>query len=220
MPSYKTLKVSEILLDEENARHEFITEQSSIIKYLVKNEGIKPLAKDISEHGLSPIDLIAVINNSGHYIAVEGNRRLCALILLNNPAKHQATSKYFYGLAESGTNIPSEIICKEFDSRKDVNLWIERKHEGEQGGIGTKSWSPEGKQRHNSKNNKADINTMAIELFKYAKEKKIVPNGTDGPILTTATRYLGNKYFRNMIGIVSTMKSKDISINVSPKTLI
>ena len=111
MSKITQIQVLDIYLDTENPRHEHIDDQEKIIEYLVSKEKIKPLAKDIASNGASPIELFAVLEDgNGRYIALEGNRRLCALILLNDPMKSPNSDRsYFQKLAKS---MSSRIIVK------------------------------------------------------------------------------------------------------------
>ena len=57
---------------------------------LLGKEKVRKLAEDIATKGISPLDRLGVtahpkVNDS--YVAVEGNRRLCALKLLADPEK-------------------------------------------------------------------------------------------------------------------------------------
>lgn len=87
----QTVLLSRIYLDPENPRHETLPDEPSIIKHLVAKEGVRPLAKDIAEAGgTSPIDLIALVQHpkvKNAYVVVEGNRRICALKLLQDADK-------------------------------------------------------------------------------------------------------------------------------------
>ncbi len=79
------------------------------------------MAKDIAEHGLNPLELLALITlddtKAGYYVS-EGNRRICAIKLLNDPelapAKHRKT---FEKIAENieaivGDNLHSISIIQ------------------------------------------------------------------------------------------------------------
>jgi hypothetical protein len=212
------LNVLDIYLDKRNPRHDPIGDQAEIIKHLVKNEHIKQLAKDIAKNGLSPIELFAVVKDkSGNFIAVEGNRRLCASILLNDPKlSPDGDLSYFERLITKDAKIPSIVNCIQFDSREDADIWIERRHEGEQGGIGTKQWSADQKTRHNRHLSKPDPNALALSLLEYASASGFIPSKQEdkNKLLTTASRYLGNPLFRETIGVVSARSEADVVINV------
>ncbi|MGZ4160849.1 MAG: hypothetical protein ACXWAT_01985 [Methylobacter sp.] len=210
------LNVLDIYLDTQNPRHDPINDQAEIIKHLVKKESIKNLAKDIAAYGLSPIDLFAVIKDeSNNFIVVEGNRRLCALTLLNDPKlSPEGDVVYFKGLRTAKTKIPSKVNCMQFTSRDAANIWIERRHGGEQDGRGTKQWSADQKTRHNRRLLKPDANALANSILEYASESGLLPKVREDKILTTASRYLGNPDFRKTIGVVSSRSEANVVINV------
>lgn len=210
------LNVLDIYLDKQNPRHDPINDQAEIIKHLVKNESIKVLAKDIATNGLSPIELFAVVKDeSKNYIAVEGNRRLCALTLLNDPELSPVGDVvYFKRLKTDDANIPSKVSCIQFATREDADIWIERRHEGEQKGKGTKQWSSDQKTRHNRRLLKSDPNALANSILEYASEAGLLPSVREDKILTTASRYLGNPDFRKTIGVVSSRSEANVVINV------
>ena len=85
------VKLNQIYLDLNNPRHDPLDSEQDAIAHLVANSNIKVLAKHISEIGsTSPLELMALVPNpkvKNGYITAEGNRRLCALKLLNDPDK-------------------------------------------------------------------------------------------------------------------------------------
>lgn len=97
-----SVRVLDLYLDSKNPRHEPISDREKIIEHLVRTEKIKALAKDISEKGISPLDLPAIIKDGkGNFVVVEGNRRICALTLLNDPELSPEGDKtYFTNLSE------------------------------------------------------------------------------------------------------------------------
>ena len=215
MSVIKPIPISKLLLDVENPRHGPITEQSAIVEYLVKNAKVKQLASDIVEKGVSPIDLLAVVDHdSTHYIAVEGNRRLCALVLLNNTELcPQSESKFFKNLSKGGT-VPDSINAVVFDSREEANIWIERRHSGEQNGMGTLQWDAVQKTRWNKYRERKDPNALALEVLEYAKRRKFISEDDVKKTLTTATRYLSNPLFRKTVGIITSSNDPDPVLNV------
>jgi len=210
------LNVLDIYLDTQNPRHDPLNDQVEIINHLVKKESIKNLAQDIATYGLSPIDLFAVVKDeSNNFIVVEGNRRLCALTLLNDPKlSPEGDVVYFKRLRTAKSKIPSKVNCMQFTSREAANIWIERRHGGEQDGRGTKQWSADQKTRHNRRLLKPDANALANSILEYASESGLLPIEREDKILTTASRYLGNPDFRKTIGVVSSRSEANVVINV------
>lgn len=84
---WETLSVGELELDVQNPRHEPVTSQRDAILEIIANQRqrLVVLAGDIKEHGLNPTKRMMVIENGKRYTVVEGNRRLTAIKLLNNP---------------------------------------------------------------------------------------------------------------------------------------
>ena len=210
------LNVLDIYLDDENPRHEPIRDQPKIFSYLVEDEMVKPLARDISKEGLSPLELPAVMQDQdGEYIALEGNRRLCASKLLNDPEKAPESSRgYFKKLAKEAVHIPKKVRCIVFDNREEADVWLDRRHNGQQGGIGVKGWDTEQKNRRNLRNKKADQNALAQTLLDYGRDRGFLKK-IEKKIVTTAARYLGNPYFRKSAGIITSRSDADVVINVS-----
>lgn len=213
------LKVLDIYLDPLNPRHEELSTQEQIISHLVKKEKVKNLAKDIARNGTSPIELLAVIREkTGQYTAVEGNRRLCALTLLNDPSRapgHKEIESFKKISDENKENIPKKINCIIFKNRKDADLWIERRHKGAQDGVGAREWDSQQKTRHNVRKSNPDTNSLAAGLIDYAVASGFISKENKEKILTTASRYLGNPHFRSTLGIVSGRSDSEIVINVT-----
>jgi hypothetical protein len=214
-----TVPLNKIYLDNENPRHEPIDNESEIIKTLIKDEKVKKLASDIASSGsTSPLERMAAIHHStakNSFIAVEGNRRLCALKLLSDPdlAATEADKRYFNGLKNK---LPSPITMLEvvlFDDRDDARHWIELRHEGEQDGVGTRSWDTNQKARFNRQgSNKSNPNILSSLLIEYALHRSLINQEEHDKIsLTTLTRYLSNPLFRHIVGLVS---NKDLEIDV------
>lgn len=212
----RQLPITKIDLDLLNPRHDTnIDTQEKIISHLVMKDQVKALAKDIAENGISPIDLIAVIENeNGRYTVVEGNRRICALTLLNKPNKSLTANKYFKRLKESSTKIPKEIECLIFENRADADIWIERKHSGKQDGKGTSDWDAEQKTRFNTRRGKADKNALAQAILDYSVDNGFYPEDDTKGILTTVTRYVSNPYFRSTFGIRSKSTNNEITLDI------
>lgn len=214
----KQVALKDIYLDSNNPRHNPINSEKAIIAQLLKTENVKKLAKHITTEGTtSPLENIGVYPSTdkpGSYIVAEGNRRICALKLLNKPelASEEADIAYFKKL--SGTfNRTSKIDTIVFDSRVEAEPWMELRHGGEQDGVGLNPWDPTQKTRFNGQRGKKDPNAQALMLIDYAESKELVKSELLEKIkLTTVTRFLGNPVFRNMLGLKN---KSDLKIQVS-----
>ncbi|MFC3033285.1 hypothetical protein ACFOEE_12210 [Pseudoalteromonas fenneropenaei] len=211
-----TLNVLDIYLDQKNPRHAPLNAQSDIVEKLIQKEQVKQLARDIAENGVSPLEMTAVIKDeSGRFIVVEGNRRTCALRLLNDPKSAPNTHvSYFTKLAKNSEKIPKKITCQLFDSREDADIWIERRHSGTQDGIGAKQWNSDQKTRFNTSREKRDDNALASAILDFAVLQGFVPEEREDKILTTAARFLGNPFFRKTLGIISSRSHAYVELNV------
>lgn len=116
---------------------------------LLKEFGTKiiGLARSIAEHGLNPTESWAIVHEDNKYVVLEGNRRLVACRLLDNPRKapDPETAATFErikrGVRTTGSYLnPS---CVKFEHRADARYWIHLKHHGAGSGEGTAAWGPE-----------------------------------------------------------------------------
>lgn len=202
----RNIHITQLLLDPENPRHNVIKNQPEIIKQLLKTEQIYNLAKDIAKQGsLSPLEIIGVlpVKKGEDYIVLEGNRRICACLLLNNPdlcSSEQLTKKF--KVLQKNNDYPSELSCVIFKSRKHADHWIQLRHEGQQDGIGTKTWDVSQKARYSEKRGRKNPNIQATKLLDYAIANGIISRNEKGDFsITTLQRYLNNPLVRNIFGI-------------------
>jgi hypothetical protein len=213
----RTIELSRIYLDTENPRHDPIDNEASIIAHLLANENVKALAKHIADHGsTSPLERIGLVEHpkvKGAFVALEGNRRVCALKLLNDPDKadSETNKNYFRTLASNmASAIPKELEVVVFHNVPAARPWISLRHEGEQGGVGTKAWKPEQKARFNSMGEeKNNPNIQALLLIGYARENNLLPVTELAKLsITTLTRYLSNPVFRSTVGLADNKSLK------------
>jgi hypothetical protein len=207
------IPVERIFLDLANPRHKPYETQAEVIEYLCRAEYVYELAKDIAKVGLNPLELFAVLPlaSSGRrppasYVVAEGNRRMCALKLLHDPELAPASlRKAFVKLAEKAPQF-DEVLGVAFDTQAQVNIWLERIHNGPQGGIGRKTWNPEQKTRHFGDKK----NVVAQSVLDYAEGKGFISADARKGKLTTAQRYLSNPLVRESLGVDSS-NIEDIS---------
>jgi hypothetical protein len=199
--SPQSYSFDKLFLDKTNPRHDPYQSEKDVIEYLCNNELIVPLAKDIRANGLNPVDVLAIIPNRGTdtYTIIEGNRRLCALKLLNDPAlspiKHRSD---LIKLSKGWEGIIS-LSCVEFPNRNSAKKWLNRIHGGLQAGIGRKSWNAEQKTRFTD----SQKNKPAQAFLDYAVKRGFLSEEERKKKITTVTRFLSNKIFRDYLGIDS-----------------
>lgn len=155
MPRLRTTRteaeVGDLLLDLDNPRTGTVDGQSEALESIIKLNGqhFRNMMLSIKENDLDPGDSFYVIINDDDedsYIVVDGNRRLAALKILNNPNLLDGTK-----LGDSakkrlrdavGSFEPIEPVnCVVFESREDANEWIERRHGKGLEGEGRITWA-------------------------------------------------------------------------------
>lgn len=209
------IDLKRVFLDLENPRHEPYLNEGQVIEYLCRSENVYPLAKDIVKVGLNPLEMFAVIPDDGEhddttYTVAEGNRRLCALKLLDDPERAPPKlRKAFQELGDVWSGLES-INCIVFPDRDSVKMWLSRIHEGEQGGIGRRKWDADQTARHSG----ISKNKTALALLDYAEAEKLITTQQRKGKLTTVQRYLVSPLVREALGIDST-NINDISRNRS-----
>jgi hypothetical protein len=200
------IPISSLFLDLENPRFEPVRDEAAAITHLAKDEKVAALAEDmIQQKGLNPLETIGVLlaSNKGQkerYTVLEGNRRICAVKLLNDPdlAPPSLRSR-FVKLAARWKEVKSlDVIA--FTSRDEAKPWLERLHEGEKDGVGRKRWDSRQKQRFIG----SGKNAQAMELLEIAEKEGWVTKGETDGILTTVQRFLNNPVLRNQLGIEGT----------------
>ena len=193
------IQLDKIFLDLKNPRHIPYQSEVETIKYLCENEDIFNLAKDIALYGLNPLENLAVVKDdkTGTYVVAEGNRRLCAIKLLNDPYRApQKFQKKFLELSSNWENI-SELEVIVIEDEENVDLWLTRIHAGQQQGIGRRQWDSEQKTRHFGDSKK----TLAQLLLDYAEKEGLLTTDTRRGKLSVVQRFLTNHDFKNLIGI-------------------
>jgi hypothetical protein len=208
----ETILVNQLVLYLENPRHVPLGNEAETIAALCAKEDVLPLLKDIKKVGLSPLENFAIFPaakraanpRSQKYFAAEGNRRVCALKLLNDPDLAPAPlRKQVTKLASDWVPIRnvSAVIFKSFD---EVRPWLQRIHNGQNGGIGRKQWNADQKTRFdgNSKN------SLAQAILDYAEQENMLTAEQRERKLTTVERFISNPIFRDALGIARDSEEK------------
>lgn len=202
LQSAKMVDFDRVILNLTNPRHEPFASQDEAIDFLCRHEYVYDLAKDVAKVGLNPLELFALLPSTKKgrrktYVVGEGNRRLCALMLLNDPELAPPKERArFRELAADWAPVP-ELFAIVFDTQDDIDQWIERIHGGLQGGIGRKTWNAEQKTRFTGDRK----NIIAQAILDYAENRKMISPEERKGKLTTAQRFLSNVTFREVLGI-------------------
>lgn len=204
------IAVSRLHLNLNNPRHEPVSSEAEAIAALCDDEMIAELAKDIVERGaLSPLEVLGVIpmeGNPGHFVSVEGNRRTCALIVVNDPSRAPEAIRPQLRALSSRANLPKEVKVFVFADEAEAQQWIQLRHLGAQGGAGTKDWTAiqQNRAAGGSKGAAAHANTLAVSVLdRLVARGALTPQQRKQVNLTTITRYLGTPGVRAILGLGS-----------------
>lgn len=200
-----SVALTHLHLDLENPRYEGITDEAAAAAYLLRYEKVEGLAKDIVERGdVSPLERLAAIpmeGVAGHFVMVEGNRRLCALKMLRDPASAPTppSRKMFEALAKRIQTPPSTLSLVVFDTRELARQWIALRHSGAQGGAGTRPWNSTQSSRFAHQDTP---NRLALAVLDRATQAGWITQQERKAIaLTTLTRYLSSPVIRSVLGL-------------------
>ena len=211
--STTTIPVGQLLLDTENPRHPRVASQNEAILALIEEQGprLVKLAEDLATNGASPTEVMVVMKRRGtsNYTVLEGNRRLAAVRLLNNPAIAKGTKfeQDFARLAKGDkAALPTEFECWIAHSREEARPWIRLRHTGTASGVGLVPWAPRQIQRFElnpeTHAGKASMFIDSVEKA-YPKNQSLLDNlqKISDERLTTLGRLLAEPEFRKRLGL-------------------
>lgn len=202
--------VLKILLNRENPRHTPKDNQAEIIEHLVADEEVYNLARHLSQNGFNPLEVTAVFRDEdGNLVVAEGNRRICAAQLINDPNKAPASARAkFKTLANEAKADVTKVMVREFSDYDTARPWLQILHDGEQDGVGRRQWSPTQKSRATMRKS---TDALAVALLDHAEAAGwIAPEDRADILLSTVTRYLANPEVRAALGLSSTATSPQI----------
>jgi hypothetical protein len=210
------IDIDRIFLYEENPRHERIESEPEIIEHLCKDEQVYNLARSISEAGSNPLALLGLVELPGsgkkkNYQAWEGNRRICAIKLLNDPDRAPPhLRKDFTRLSTASDHVPIKSINSVvFDDHDDIKFWMGIIHDGAQAGVGLLDWNADQKARHFGGSSR---NRVALAVLDAAEQMEFITKEERDGKLTTAQRFLNSGVVREAIGIDSS-NPDDVTFN-------
>ncbi len=210
MASFETFKLSELRLDEDNYRTGHVDGQRGAIQAIISNQKQKlvNLAKDIlSQGGISPGEPIWVVRGTGFgsYIVVEGNRRVTALKLLDNPLLADGTTieRQIRELAAQFAAHPiRELTGVVFASLAEAEPWRRRRHLNSGSGVGLEPWDTLAKGRADRDHGKHSRRVLTVyEYLQDASDDwRDIATTLDGR-WTTVERVLNSAPMKDVLGI-------------------
>lgn len=214
MATRKTLKITDLLVNHENPRFDNPADsQREAIKHMVNEQEkrILRLAADIAEFGLNPLEQICVTptDDDDIYLVLEGNRRVTALKLLQNPdilpvSEFSSFNKQFKQLATKiDKSVFENLDCIVFENETEAEKWIELKHTGPNEGRGTVEW--ENKQKDYFNERVKGKTSIALQMIRYIKDSsqidQDIKDNADNLPGTTLTRIFGSSPIQDALGI-------------------
>jgi hypothetical protein len=142
---------------------------------------------------------------------MEGNRRVCAVKLLNDPDLAPAhLRKDFARLAQESAHVPiGEINAVVFADHDDLKYWMGIIHGGAQAGIGRLDWDAQQKERHFG----TGRNRVALAILDLAEQLEFISKEERSGKITTAQRFLNRAMVKEALGIDDTSNPADITYN-------
>lgn len=209
--STKSLLIDDLRLDLSNPRIADATSQRDALQKIIDDQDVKlvALAESIAEEGLNPMDRLLVLASTderGKFIVIEGNRRLAALKILQNPAVltgldvRQSIQKRLEALAVGfNANSVEPIDCFEVAAREDGAMWIQQRHTGENAGRGIVDWSGIATARFRGNDPALQALDFVIRHGSLSdKEKEDIANRFP---ISTLDRLLSTPAVRKIIGL-------------------
>lgn len=142
-----SVPLDNILLDTSNPRIRTGTNQQDCIdKVMRKQAQMLTLVKSIAEDGLGtmPILLYKDPKKKNEWVVKDGNRRITALKILNNPSlcSDITTRRKIEAIrTKNPENIPDTVDCLESSDQKAIAKEILNRHNGAQNGAGQLDWN-------------------------------------------------------------------------------
>lgn len=144
----ESIPLDNLILDKNNPRHPPSSNQREILEYFASQKETRKLAEDICKNGLNPaIWPIVVDLGKDEFVVIDGNRRIAALKLLDDPDLAGNKYRSFQNMASNWDDKIEEIKCIVAKSRDEAWPWVVRLHSGKMEGIGQTPWDAAQKAR-------------------------------------------------------------------------
>lgn len=140
----ENIGVESLRLDPENPRvPEYVERtQGALLQYIFDRGKLDELAESFLDNGYFEPERIVVRSNGNEFVAVEGNRRLAALMILHQLPVAQGLRLLDDQPTSDQLNRLRSIPCLVLEPDEAVDSYLAYRHIG-----GLKTWSPEAKAR-------------------------------------------------------------------------
>lgn len=139
------IELNNLFLDPQNPRlpTNISREQHDMLSYLAKYTSIEDLMNAIAENNYFSGEPLIAFKEDEKYFVVEGNRRLTALKLINNPYEVSNPSSRSLEISENARYRPQQIPVVLVESREAAIPYLGYRHI-----TGVKQWEPLAKARY------------------------------------------------------------------------
>lgn len=215
-PSPKSIPASQLLLDTKNPRFPDIQQsQQEAIRAMAQAQGSKivALAEHLVNNGPNPASLSIVMPaGEGTYCVLDGNRRITALKLLEEPALAEgvlddAALRRLKQLAEQFGKAPLvQLPCVIVADREEADVWIPLIHRGQQQGAGLVEWDGQVAARYDARKS-TNSGAAALQVLDFVQKHAQLSDATRERIdkgkfpITSLTRLVNTPYVRNKLGL-------------------
>ncbi|MFI2817675.1 ParB N-terminal domain-containing protein [Vreelandella piezotolerans] len=140
----KMIDVEMLHLDFKNPRlpSNLTRTERAILKYIASTTSLEDLMEAIAKNGFFPGEPLVAVEEDGKLIVVEGNRRLSAVKLLNDPEQIENPGRLIRSISDAAEKI-SELPVVVKSSRAEVLPYLGFRHI-----TGVKQWEPLSKARY------------------------------------------------------------------------
>lgn len=137
---FKSINIENLQLDLYNPRlpkSKQDKDEKTVIEYLLLEAATSELMESIGENNFFVGEMLLVIRDSynDRYVVIEGNRRLAAVKLLNNPSIATVKKLVTKEISERAKYKPTELPCLIFNHREEIQQFLGFVHI-----TGKKSW--------------------------------------------------------------------------------
>lgn len=225
--SAKVLKIDSVLLDLENPRIRRSSSQREALQNIISDQGNKlaVLAESIVENGLNPMDRLLVIRSvesKSKFTVIEGNRRLAALKILNNPSVLDDLSlrpgllRRLKAAASRYDASIESLPCYELADRAEGGMWISQRHSGENGGRGIVNWGGVASARFKGSSPALQAFDFVLAHGELTEDDRVEID--DGFPITTLGRLLATTEVRKALGL--EIRQNKLESKLPPEELI
>jgi hypothetical protein len=219
---FKTVEapIDALLLDTVNPRIRSAETQQECINLVMKKQSqMMKLIKSIAQDGLGtmPILLFRPDTKKSKWVVKDGNRRITALKLLNNPAlcSEDSIREQIKAISEQyKMNIPTSIDCLESSDLQVLNREVLARHGGAMEGVGQLGWEAYLRTVFQLTSGLTADNKRAGQYLLWA-ERNGIPVDDDFPV-TTLTRFFSES---NLHRLGFDIKNDELTPILTPEKL-